>query len=175
MKNIAVLLTLIFLTSLLAGCAGSDSSSENEDRISELETELTNKTVEADILRDDNIDLQQTLSEAQLLLDETNENFENISGRLVIVEWHKNNLTFALSEAMNLLNNSENQQTILLLENHINNLTSLINDTNTQIAELNDVIIVKQDQINQLTATVTALQNTISSLTYNIRDKIGSC
>ena len=175
MKKIAVVLTLIFLISIMSGCTGNDSSSEKDDRISELESELTNKTVEVDNLRDDNIDLQQTLTEAQLLLDETNENFENISGRLVIAEWHKNNLTFALSEAMNLLNNSENQQTILFLENHINNLTSHINDTNTQIAELNDEIIVKQDQINQLTATVTALQNTISSLTYSIRDKIGSC
>ena len=99
MKKIAVLLTLIFLCSLMSGCAGDDSSTEKDERILELESELANKTVETDILVEENINLQQILIESQLSLDEISENFENMSSRLVIVEWHKNNLTFALSQA----------------------------------------------------------------------------
>ena len=40
MKKIAVILTLIFLTSLISGCTGNDSSTEKDERISELEYEL---------------------------------------------------------------------------------------------------------------------------------------
>ena len=44
MKKIAVILTLIFLTSLISGCTGNDSSTEKDERISELESELSNIT-----------------------------------------------------------------------------------------------------------------------------------
>ena len=50
--------------------------------------------------------------EVQSSLDILNEDYANLSSQLAISEWHKSNLTFSLSEAMELLNNSENIEII---------------------------------------------------------------
>jgi hypothetical protein len=39
----------------MSGCAGDDNSTEKDERITQLESELANKTEEADILADENI------------------------------------------------------------------------------------------------------------------------
>ena len=112
MKKIAVILTLIFLTSLISGCTGNDSSTEKDEKISELESELSNVTAEAEGLAVNNNALQLTLMEVQSSLDILNEDYANLSSQLAISEWHKSNLSFSLSEAMELLNNSENIEII---------------------------------------------------------------
>ena len=61
MKKIAVILSLIFLTSLISGCTGNDSSTEKDERISELESELSNITTEAEELAVNNNILQLAL------------------------------------------------------------------------------------------------------------------
>ena len=94
MKKIAVLLTLIFLSSLMSGCAGDDNSTEKDERITELESELANMTLEVDALNGENIFLQQTLTESESTLLSMNQNYENLSSQLAIVQWHKDNLTF---------------------------------------------------------------------------------
>ena len=175
MKKIAVILTLIFLTSLISGCTGNDSSTEKDERISELESELSNITTEAEELAVNNNILQLALMEAQSSLDILNEDYSNLSSQLAVSEWHKSNLTFSLSEAMELLNNSENIELISSLETQIINLTSELNETIVVIMELNSQILFQQEQIDELTTTVTALESTISSLSYNIREKISSC
>ena len=175
MKKIAVILTFIFLTSLISGCTGNNSSTEKDERISELESELSNITTEAEELAVNNNILQLALLEAQSSLDILNEDYSNLSSQLAVSEWHKSNLTFSLSEAMELLNNSENIELISSLETQIINLTSELNETIVVIMELNSQILFQQEQIDELTTTVTALESTISSLSYNIREKISSC
>ena len=175
MKKIAVLLTLIFLSSLMSGCAGDDTSTEKDERITDLESELANMTLEVDALNGENIFLQQTLTESESSLLSMNQNYENLSSQLAIVQWHKDNLTFSLSQTMELLNNSENVELISSLEIQIINITSQIDDLELEIAELNIQLINMQGQINQLSATVAALQSTLSSLTYNINDKVNTC
>ena len=175
MKKIAVLLTLIFLSSLMSGCAGDDNSTEKDERITELESELANKTLEMNLLETENINLANVLNDAQNSLYELNINYENLSSRLSLAEWHKSNLTFELSEAMELLNNGGSQEIIISLENDIDNLTSQLDLINSEIETLNQEILDKESQINQLTATVTALQSTMNTLTHQIREKVDRC
>jgi ELWxxDGT repeat protein len=175
MKKIAVLLTLIFLSSLMSGCAGDDTSTEKDERITELESELANKTVEINLLETENINLANVLNDAQNSLYELNINYENLSNRLSLAEWHKSNLTFELSEAMELLNNGGSQEIIISLENDIDNLTLQLDLISSEIDILNQEILDKESQINQLTATVTALQSTMNTLTHQIRQKVGRC
>ena len=165
MKKTAMLLTMIFLTSLMSGCTGNDSSTENDERIAELESNLSNITVNSEELIQDNSFLETALSDAQSTIYSMNLEYENLSSKIVILEWHKSNLTFSLSEAMELLNNSENSQLIISLEEDVNNLTNEIIDADTEIMALNLQIIEMQNQINQLTATVAALQSTLHSFT----------
>lgn len=175
MKKIAVVLTLIFLTSLFSGCTGNDSSTEKDEKISELESELSNVTTEAEGLAVNNNALQLTLMEVQSSLDILNEDYANLSSQLAISEWHKSNLTFSLSEAMELLNNSENIEIISSLENNVNNLTNDIINADNEIILLNIQIADMQNQINQLNTTVAALQSTLSSLIYDIKNKVSKC
>lgn len=175
MKKTAMLLTMIFLTSLMSGCTGNDSSTENDERIAELESNLSNITVNSEELIQDNSFLETALSDAQSTIYSMNLEYENLSSKIVILEWHKSNLTFTLSEAMELLNNSENSQLIISLEEDVNNLTNEIIDADTEIMALNLQIIGMQNQINQLTATVAALQSTLDSFTYDIKNKADSC
>ena len=79
---------------------GNDSSTEKDERISELESELSNITTEAEELAVNNNILQLALMEAQSSLDILNEDYSNLSSQLAVSEWHKSNLTFSLSEAM---------------------------------------------------------------------------
>ena len=141
MKKIAVLLTLIFLSSLMSGCAGDDNSTEKDERITELESELANKTLEMNLLETENINLANVLNDAQNSLYELNINYENLSSRLSLAEWHKSNLTFELSEAMELLNNGGSQEIIISLENDIDNLTSQLDLINSEIETLNQEIL----------------------------------
>ena len=106
MKKTAMLLTMLFLTSLMSGCTGNDSSTENDERIAELESNLSNITVNSEELIQDNSFLETALSDAQSTIYSMNLEYENLSSKIVILEWHKSNLTFSLSEAMELLNNS---------------------------------------------------------------------
>jgi ELWxxDGT repeat protein len=175
MKKIAVLLTLIFLSSLMSGCAGDDNSTEKDERITDLESELSNMTVEVDALNGENIFLQQTLAESESSLLSMNQNYENLSSQLAIVQWHKDNISFSLSQTMELLNNSDNVELISSLEIQILNFTSDIDNLELEISELNNQLINKQEQINELSATIAALQSTLGSLTYNINDKVNKC
>jgi len=59
MKKIAVLLTLIFLSSLMSRCAGDANSTEKDERITDLESELANMTLEVDALNGENIFLHK--------------------------------------------------------------------------------------------------------------------
>ena len=82
MRNVAVLMALLMLSSALAGCAGSDSDSEKDERIASLESELANMTAQADESAAHAATLEVTLSEALTDLDESNADLAELSARL---------------------------------------------------------------------------------------------
>ena len=163
------------LSSALAGCAGSDSDSEKDERIASLESELANMTAQADESAAHAATLEVTLSEALDNLEESNTDLTELSVRLDAAEWHKANLTNQLSETMEQLNQTQDSGMMAQLESEIANLTSQMEAADSQIATLNSEISQKESEINQLDATVTALESTMSSLTYEIRNRIDSC
>ncbi len=175
MRNVAVLMVLLMLSSALAGCAGSDSDSEKDERIASLESELANMTAQADESAAHAATLEVTLSEALDNLEESNADLTQLSVRLDAAEWHKANLTNQLSETMEQLNQTQDSGMMAQLEGEIANLTSQMEAADSQIATLNSEISQKESEINQLDATVTALESTMSSLTYEIRNRIDSC
>ncbi len=175
MRNVAVLMVLLMLSSALAGCAGSDSDSEKDERIASLESELANMTAQADESAAHAATLEVTLSEALDNLEESNTDLTELSVRLDAAEWHKANLTNQLSETMEQLNQTQDSGMMAQLEGEIANLTSQMEAADSQIATLNSEISQKESEINQLDATVTALESTMSSLTYEIRNRIDSC
>tara|TARA_B100000676_G_scaffold118885_1_gene118411 strand:+ start:149 stop:2371 length:2223 start_codon:yes stop_codon:yes gene_type:complete len=175
MRNVAVLMVLLMLSSALAGCAGSDSDSEKDERIASLESELANMTAQADESAAHAATLEVTLSEALDNLEESNTDLTELSVRLDAAEWHKANLTNQLSETMEQLNQTQDSGMMAQLESEIANLTSQMQAADSQIETLNSEISQKESEINQLDATVTALESTMSSLTYEIRNRIESC
>ena len=175
MRNVAVLMALLMLSSVLAGCAGSDSDSEKDERIASLESELANMTAQADESAAHAATLESTLSEALTDLDESNADLTELSARLDSAEWHKANLTNQLSETMEQLNQTQDSGMMAQLEGEITNLTSQMEAADSQIETLNSEISQKESEINQLDATVTALESTMSSLAYEIRNRIESC
>ncbi|MFL2493436.1 MAG: ELWxxDGT repeat protein [Candidatus Thalassarchaeum sp.] len=168
-------MAFVMLSSALAGCVGSDSDSEKDERIASLESELANVTAQADESAAHAAALEVTLSEALTTLDESNADLSDLSVRLDSAEWHKANLTNQLSETMEQLNQTQDSDLMAQLEGEISNLTSQMEAADSQIADLSSEISQKESEINQLDATVAALESTMSSLTYEIRNRIDSC
>lgn len=175
MRKAAVLMAIVMLSSILAGCTGGGSDSEKDERIASLESELANETARADESAAHAAALESTLSEALSDLNESNADLADLSVRVDSAEWHKANLTNQLSEAMGELNRTQDTGLMAQLESQISNLTSQIEQTDSEIANLNSEIGQKQDEINDLSATVAALESTMSSLTYDLRQRIETC
>ena len=175
MRTTAVLLTLVMLTSALAGCAGSGDDTEKDEQIASLELEVANLTSENAENAENVAALQSTLEEAQVALELANEDLANISAQLSTAEWHRANLSNSLSDVMDQLNQTENDELITSLQAEITDLDSQISDADSQITNLEGELIEKENQVASLEATNTALQSTLNSLTYAIRDKIYTC
>ena len=174
MKHVAYAMTILMLASLMAGCAGNGSD-EKDEKITSLETDLSNMTADAEESAANAALLQSTLTQAQADLDIANAVVENLSTRLSSAEWHRTNLSNALSEAMDQLNQTENDELIAQLEANIASLNSEISEMDAQVADLQSQVTHKENEIASLEATNTALQSTITSLTYDIREMINSC
>lgn len=175
MRTTAVLLTLVMLTSALAGCAGSGDDTEKDEQIASLELEVANLTSENAENAENVAALQSTLEEAQIALELANEDLANISAQLSTAEWHRANLSNSLSEVMDQLNQTENDELITSLQAEIADLDSQISDADSQITNLEGELTEKENQVASLEATNAALQSTIGSLTYQIRDMIANC
>ncbi len=175
MRKAAVLMTIVMLSSTLAGCAGGGSGAEKDEQIASLQSELANVTAQVDDAIAHAAALETTLSEALVALEKSNADIANLSVRLDSAEWHKANLTNQLSETMEQLNQTQDSGLMAQLEDQITNLSSQIEDADSQITGLSSELSQKQQEIAELDATVTALQSTMSSLTYNTRDRVSSC
>ena len=116
MRTTAVLLTLVMLTSALAGCAGSGDDTEKDEQIASLELEVANLTSENAENAENVAALQSTLEEAQAALELANEDLANISAQLSTAEWHRANLSNSLSDVMDQLNQTENDELITSLQ-----------------------------------------------------------
>ncbi len=175
MKAKTLLITLLFLTSILAGCAGNDSDTSKDDEIISLESEIINITAEKDEALENNLILQSTLDSSDIALEVANSEIDSLTLNLTLLKVHRDNLSTSLSETMLELNRTQDEGLLAQLENQVSNLTIQISNADFEILTLNEDISERQIEAEQLLATVTALESTINSLTYDMRQKIGSC
>jgi len=174
MKKKALLISILFATSILAGCMGGDDTSKDEKIIS-LESEIINITAEKDEVLENNLILQSTLDSSDIALEAANSEIDSLTLNLTSMKAHRDNLSTSLSETMLELNRTQDEGLLAQLENQVSNLTIQINNADSEILNLNADISERQIEAEQLLATVTALESTINSLTYDIRQKIDSC
>lgn len=174
MRTVATLLVFLMISSVLVGCAGNDDS-EKDARIAALESEIANLTAENYEQTQNAALLASTLELAQTDLDAANEELTDLSSRLGEAEWHRANLSNALAEAQHQLNQTEDDELIAQLEAEIADLGSQISEADATISGLESDLTEKENEVASLEATNAALQSTMNSLTYDIRQRIGTC
>lgn len=174
MRTIATLLVLLMISSVLAGCAGNDDS-EKDEKIASLESEITNLTAENEEYAENAALLGSTLAMAQADLIVANEELSNLSARLGEAEWHRDNLTNALADAQYQLNQTQDDELITQLEAEIADLDSQISEADETISGLQSDLTEKSNEVANLEATNAALQSSMASLTYHVRERIGTC
>ena len=86
MKAKTLLIALLFLTSILAGCAGNDSDTSKDDEILSLESEIINITAEKDEALENNLILQSTLDSSDIALEVANSEIDSLTLNLTLLK-----------------------------------------------------------------------------------------
>ena len=175
MRLIPILMMLLLVTSTMSGCTGQDSG-EGADT-SSLQSEISNLTADLNDSSEARLALEVTLSEAVSQLDEAESSISDLQGQLEAAEDMRESLESQLSDALEQLNSTEpsDQSAIDSLQGQIANLTAELANTNYQVSSLEEMMILKNDEIQSLEATITALESTMGALTYEIRERVESC
>ena len=175
MRGKAALLVILMLASILAGCSGSSSDDAKDEQIASLQSELTNLTSEKVDAVANAASLESTLTQTQNALEIAENEIISLLLELNNTEWHRANLSNVLTNVMEQLNNTQDDELINSYQNQISELNQQISDADAQISDINQDMQQKNQQISNLQATNNALQSTLNSLTYSIRDRINSC
>ena len=175
MRLIPILMMLLLVTSTMSGCTGQDSG-EGADT-SSLQSEISDLTADLNDSNEARLALEVTLSEAVSQLDEAESSISDLQGQLEAAEDMRESLESQLSDALEQLNSTDpsDQSTIDSLQGQIANLTAELANTNYQVSSLEEMMILKNDEIQSLEATITALESTMGALTYEIRERVESC
>ena len=175
MRLIPILMMLLLVTSTMSGCTGQDSG-EGADT-SSLQSEISNLTADLNDSNGARLALEVTLSEAVSQLDEAESSISDLQGQLEAAEDMRESLESQLSDALEQLNSTDpsDQSAIDSLQGQIANLTAELANTNYQVSSLEEMMILKNDEIQSLEATITALESTMGALTYEIRERVESC
>ena len=175
MRLIPILMMLLLVTSTMSGCTGQDSG-EGADT-SSLQSEISNLTADLNDSNGARLALEVTLSEAVSQLDEAESSISDLQGQLEAAEDMRDSLESQLSDALEQLNSTDpsDQSAIDSLQGQIANLTAELANTNYQVSSLEEMMILKNDEIQSLEATITALESTMGALAYEIRERVESC
>ena len=175
MRLIPILMMLLLVTSTMSGCTGQDSG-EGADT-SSLQSEISNLTADLNDSNGARLALEVTLSEAVSQLDEAESSISDLQGQLEAAEDMRESLESQLSDALEQLNSTDpsDQSAIDSLQGQIANLTAELANTNYQVSSLEEMMILKNDEIQSLEATISALESTMGALTYEIRERVESC
>ena len=175
MRLIPILMMLLLVTSTMSGCTGQDSGEGAET--SSLQSEISNLTADLNDSSEARLALEVTLSEAVSQLDEAESSISDLQGQLEAAEDMRESLESQLSDALEQLNSTDpsDQSAIDSLQGQIANLTAELANTNYQVSSLEEMMILKNDEIQSLEATITALESTMGALTYEIRERVESC
>jgi ELWxxDGT repeat protein len=175
MRLIPIMMMLLLVTSTMSGCTGQDSG-EGADT-SSLQSEISNLTSDLNDANEARLSLETTLGEAFTQLGEAEDSISDLQGQLEASESMKESLESQLSDALEQLNstNPDDQSAIDSLQGQIVNLTAELANANYQISSLEEMMELKTEEIQSLEGTIAALQSTMSTLTYDLRERVESC
>ena len=171
MRVKSVVIVLIFLGSILSGCTGSDS--ESDERVEALESELADSISDNDDAQSQIATLESALAEAIERVSSLEEVVDGLTVSLSEAESQRDELVSQREEIMGQLDNSRDNETTLSEE--ISSLEQDLQDLDIEISILQSSLQQKQDRISQLENTISTLQSVMSSLTYTLSYRTSEC
>ena len=171
MRVKSVVIALLFVGSLLSGCAGNDS--ENDERVEVLESDLNDSINDYDNALSEIATLESALSEATVSLALAQSSITEQAITISTMEGLRDELLLQHEEIMLQLNDSsENQST---LEMEISTLNDEIEEMSVQISDLTEDLLLLQSHISQLEGTISTLQGVMDGLTYTLNYRTSEC
>ena len=171
MRVKSAVIVILFLSSMLSGCAGDDSG--NEERIAELESDLADSLLENDNALSEISTLEGALSEATSSLAAMESVVGDLTNRISDADSEINELSLQREQILEQLNESSANESLLGVE--LANLNDEINSMESQITTLNSDLQQLLDQVTQLEGTISVLQNMIQGLTYTLSYRTNEC
>ena len=184
MKRTAIILTLLFSASILTGCLGGDSSSENDRVVTDLQAQIDNLTVvnqqqEGDInsLNDQLATSSSLVSEIQAILSEANYTLESLTETVIQKESQISNLSNLSEQLIQELEDStaQNSSHISRLESHIQNITQMMEILEDERDEALDQISLKESEIAQLTDSLDTAEQRMGLLITQLYYSVSGC
>ncbi|MCH1591507.1 MAG: hypothetical protein L7R66_00785 [Candidatus Thalassarchaeaceae archaeon] len=171
MRVKSAVIVILFLSSMLSGCAGDDSG--NEERIAELECYFAYSLLENDNALSEISTLEGALSEATSSLAAMESVVGDLTNRILDADSEINELSLQREQILEQLNESSANESLLGVE--LANLNDEINSMESQITTLNSDLQQLLDQVTQLEGTISVLQNMIQGLTYTLSYRTNEC
>ena len=171
MRVRSVVIVLLFVGSLLSGCAGNDS--ENDERTEALESELNDSINDYDNALSEIATLESALSEATASLALAQSSMAEQAITISTMEDFRDELLLQHEEIMLQLNDSSENQSTLEIE--ISSLNDEIEELSDHISDLTEDLLLLQSQISQLEGTIATLQGVMDGLTYTLNYRTSEC
>ena len=184
MKRPAIILTLLFSVSILTGCLGGDSSSENDAALTDLQAQIDNLTVlnqqhEGDInsLKDQLATSSSLVSEIEATLSEANDTLDSLTETVIQKESQISNLTNLSERLREELENSaaQNSSHISSLESHIQNISQMMEILEDERDEALDQISLKESEIAQLADSLDTAEQRIDLMITHLYYSVSGC
>lgn len=171
-----MVMVMIMLTSILAGCTSSDTTDLDQQII---DLQLSNDELTAQLeSADENIALMNGISlELEASLLSANTSLDNLNFQITQNEESINELTSQRDSLQVDLDEAieSNSSTISLLESQLEVLSQQITQFTSDISDLNGQLEVTRDEITVLTNSLNALSNSVSKLMYQLFTDIQGC
>lgn len=184
MQRTAIVLTLLYSVSLLSGCLGGDSSSENDRVVTDLQAQIDNLTVvnqqqEGDInsLNDQLATSSSLVSEIQATLSEANDTLESLTETVIQKESQISNLSNLSEQLREEFENSaaQNSSHISSLESQVQNITQMMEVLEDERDEALDQISLKESEIAHLTDSLDTAEQRMGLLITHLYYSVSGC
>ena len=171
-----MIMMMIMLTSILAGCTSSDTS-ELDQQIVDLQQSNNELTAQLELIEGDFALMNNITSELETSLTSANTTLDNLNNQLLQYELsineiiiQRDSLQIDLDEA--ILSNSS---IISSLESQVELLDMQIIQLSSNITEIQNQLDITEHTILTLTNSLNALSDSVTKLTYQLFNDIQGC
>lgn len=171
MKLRSAVIVLLFISSVLSGCAGDDS--ENDERIDNLELDLADSIANYNDSLEQISTLERALFDANATQISLTNDVNELNVRISEIELQKQDLTIQRNDLLRQLDESEENNSYL--QEAVDSLDQQIINLDNQISDLVSDLQQSQQESNELETTIAILQDTLDSLIYSMTYVIDDC